>query len=639
MRSFDVYDTLITRLVADPADIFSLIEERLGIANFRSLRIHAEERARMLHGGEVRFVQIYQELDLPKAQRERACLLEYELESKLVSLIEENAAEFRNGDLVVSDMYHDTQFIDDLLSRVMPNKKPAKIFVSSDAGVNKAQGGLWREVAKQYPGHRSHIGDSLLADIKQARKRGLIASHYRGATLNRYELGLQRTGLDGSMVAAASRAARLSLINRNSGQEEIATIEAFTSVFAPLLYAFSEWILERCEANGLTDAYFFARDGCVPFKICSRLVAMRNGALKCHYIYASRNALHLPGFTTVDAAESWLLENTPTLTLRMIAQRAGIPVDVVMMAAKGLVDMPPDKSIPEALRKQLSLVIRQQCFVTAIEQASAKLSDAAIAYYRATGIARSERCAVVDIGWNGRMQSSLRGLLQKAGVGPEKIFGMYLCLSRRVGQDPRDSLQGYLCEPGTENARQLGYDRYRPVLEAAFSADHPTTLGFESHHGTSSPVFGQAHNKSMIERISLQHSCVDVFMDKVCAMEKNICRPIRVTKAQIAANLLLFLTYPSRRDGSAFLDFEFATGQTEDSVGVITKRLKWRHLKLNSKATYWREGTLSVSGLRGVLPLRKWLINHGRGSNLFRIMCRQSKFERHKADKLPKDLG
>ena len=51
--SFDIFDTLLTRDVPAPSDIFAIIGEKLGKNNFAEIRITAETKAKALKGGGV----------------------------------------------------------------------------------------------------------------------------------------------------------------------------------------------------------------------------------------------------------------------------------------------------------------------------------------------------------------------------------------------------------------------------------------------------------------------------------------------------------------------------------------------------------------------------------------------------------
>ena len=57
--SFDIFDTLITRKVYSPEDIFSIIDEHFKIKNFKENRIKADSVAREKLGRDVTIDDIY----------------------------------------------------------------------------------------------------------------------------------------------------------------------------------------------------------------------------------------------------------------------------------------------------------------------------------------------------------------------------------------------------------------------------------------------------------------------------------------------------------------------------------------------------------------------------------------------------
>lgn len=608
MRTFDFYDTLITRLVADPADIFSIVGERLNIPDFRRLRVEAELSARSKNKGEITFNQIYEHLALPDNLHQKARELELELERSLIALVLENASKFQNGDAIVSDMYHDENFFSGALSRLMPNKSPGAILVSCEHGANKSGGDLWRIIRPLLRNHRDHIGDNILADVKQARRHGFRATHYVGTQLNRYEVALQKQGINGSLIAGASRAARASLTCADMTEIDAAITRAFASVISPMLFAFSEWVIQKCLSAGIDHIYFLARDGLLPFRICSALNDLRKHGLTCKYIYASRHALHLPGFKSVETAQSWLLEGTQQLTLRSIARRANIPINVIMDIASEHMIADPDRNIPVQERRLLHNIAGDRRFVDALNISSAEAYDAALGYYRGVGLVSTKSCAVVDVGWNGRMQASLRALLSKNGAEPENILGLYLCLSKRAPQDSRDSLEGFLCEPNASNLPRGLFDNYRQVIEASLSADHPTTVGFEVQNGSSVAILGGPCDAELLNRIRLQHAVVDKFIANVLTLERARGQPINATIDEIVQNFELFLRRPTEADGYAFVDFKFYEGQTESDGRAICRLLSVLEILTQKKDRgFWDEGSLSASGFAALIPIRERL--------------------------------
>jgi predicted HAD superfamily hydrolase len=605
MRSFDFYDTLVVRMVANPADIFSLVGERLNIPDFRSMRIAAEVAARSAFGGEVTFQQIYDYVPLASNLKEKARSLELDLERSLVVPVMAVSSQIRTGDLIISDMYHDESLYHNVLQRLVPGVVPCAVLVSGRAGVNKASGELWKRVAADYPGHESHLGDNMLADVSQARRHGLVADHFGGAVLNRYEKAMARQGGDGSIIAGASRATRLSMIRSDSAPAEAATIEAFASVFGPLLHAFVHWITRACAERGIRDVYFLARDGQLPFRMCSRLVAESGQDLRCHYIFASRQALHLPGCITIDDAETWLLEDTPQLTLRIVAERACIPLDVVVEAAKRHLSVGPEDNIPRRERQFLGSVIRDPLFVDAFMASVARAVEPASAYYLMQGFASREDVALVDVGWNGRLQRSLGTLLEKSGHRPEQFLGLYLCLSKRLSNAPGDDLRGFVADPERPELVAF-FDRYRHVFEAALSADHPSTFGFEFSNGAARPLFGDPYSPATEQKIAIQHATLEVFVENTIALGRAAGRPIISPAETAIENFMTFLSRPTLRDGLAFEGFAFVDGQTGAETKPISRILRATELlKPTRDLGYWPEGTLSASGLSVVASLRR----------------------------------
>jgi hypothetical protein len=414
--------------------------------------------------------------------------------------------------------------------------------------------------------------------------------------------------VDGSLLAGASRAARVNLVDSLSDEMEVALITAFTSVIAPVLYAFSEWVIEQCVNRGIRRAFFLARDGFLPFRICKALCETRGVALDCQYIYGSRQALHLPGFNNISLAEDWLLEKTHDLSLRTIAKRAGISLCIVQEAAAKYMMADPDRVLSLADMHGLRSAIRDPSVVEAIKHSSNTAFKAAIDYYRSVGLSQSDSAALVDIGWSGRMQRSLRSLLDKSGEGPELIAGLYLCMSRRNQSDNHNTYQGFLFERTIRRDVAPTYDRYRAVLEAALTADHPTTVGFSMDSAGAHPIFGREISESMQKRIRLQHAAVEEFIANVIKLERAGNRRLQMPLRAITKNLDQFLTSPSRQDGLAFCGFAFADGQMEGNQESICKISRLHDILYSRTALgWWSEGTLSASRHEGLCDLLRYL--------------------------------
>ena len=159
MYSFDVFDTLITRVTATPKGIFALLQHHLQEtqkenqiffsayikANFFSIRIGAEQVARNTYckNGieDVTLEQIYSVLVkehlLTESQAEYLCKVERTLEVESVRGIPGNIGKvkmlLKQGERVVliSDMYLDAATIYAMLRKVDPIFSSIHLYVSS----------------------------------------------------------------------------------------------------------------------------------------------------------------------------------------------------------------------------------------------------------------------------------------------------------------------------------------------------------------------------------------------------------------------------------------------------------------------------------------------------------------------------
>jgi predicted HAD superfamily hydrolase len=605
MKSFDLYDTLITRLVATPADIFRLVEHQTGLIGFAQMRVEAELKARRKAGRrEITLAEIYAELDIDRERGERARAAELHLETVLVTEIVQNLEGLTAEDVVVSDMYHSADTLRKVLSSFLTDDRMPTVLVSAELGKRKADGGLWDHLRTELPHLSEHVGDNYISDVRHPRRRGIKAVHFRDAELTQYERRYVNGSLDGSLVAGFARGARLASIPSGADPEERGLVGAFASVFAPVLVAFVEWVLEDCLRQGISRVFFLARDGQVLYRIACQMIEARALPLEPQYIYGSRQSLHLPGFTDIESAEAWLLENTPVLTLRDVAERAGLATELLsdIGADYGLAGIDADTNIPSAKRVHLKSLIRDSRFRDALAGVSHARWKDAFEYYAEAGFQPGHQVALVDVGWNGRMQASLRKLLAKSESSEIRINGYYLCLSRALRVSELDQLDGFLHNP-ERSVEACFYDAYRGVIEASLSADHATTVAFVRHGERAEPLFGRQPTSAEVERVQRQQEVVMRFVSLMLRAERALGRRIRIDRGIAVKNLRRYLTAPSRMDAMAFSSRDSFEGQVESRAQAITTRVALGpDLLRRTRLGLWPEGSVAASGLGMLLP-------------------------------------
>ncbi len=181
--TFDIFDTLISRWVLRPRDIFELIDTQVSYSNFlfSEKRVEAEYIA-----GDATIYQIYDEFQkiTGVSDEEKNRLLKLEIDTEKKYLHKRNymcdlikiAAEKGKKVYLISDMYFTKEILEDILSS-MDICGYEDIFVSCEFGKNK-ENGLF-EVFLEKSGYKAenclHIGDNFYADIQAAEKIGLTA--------------------------------------------------------------------------------------------------------------------------------------------------------------------------------------------------------------------------------------------------------------------------------------------------------------------------------------------------------------------------------------------------------------------------------------------------------------------------------
>ncbi len=190
--SFDIFDTLIFRPFSEPGDLFFLLGEKLGIADFKRIRMEQEALARqdrfeMDRIGEITLRDIWEriecEVGIPAHQGMEA---EQELELSLcyanpwMQEVWNTALESGKQIVLVSDMYLPGSFLEKIL-RKNGFTGYQKLYVSCEHGCGKWDGKLYVKVMSELPKligceeknlRILHIGDNPRSDGEMARKAG-----------------------------------------------------------------------------------------------------------------------------------------------------------------------------------------------------------------------------------------------------------------------------------------------------------------------------------------------------------------------------------------------------------------------------------------------------------------------------------
>ena len=500
-HSFDVFDTVVTRIVGEPRSVFLLVGEAAvsqdmwcgSAEQFARARIEAESRARnVIAPKEVTFTRIYRELgrsyDLSPEILERLAELELTVERGLIRVVPAIARELERaraaGHVVgfISDMYLPHDVLRTWLVELGALRGEERLWVSSEHGVTKSAGSLFELVrADTASAFESwiHKGDNGHSDVGVPEALGIRAEHYLECHLNLNEQSMQTAATEtrglASLFAGASRWTRL---NRPS-DTETALNDLAADIAAPVLYAFVLWTLLEAKKRGLKRIWFMARDGQVMLPT-ARVIADRLGLdLELGYLYAGRQVVRVASLTSIDeAALEWITGGAGVISLQAVLDRVGLQLAQVHQHALSN-QLPLSGPIGWARIKLLKSFLQHPEVAALILVEAAARRTIVLDYFRTCGLMDDESCAVVDIGWRGNVMRSVVDLLGVVQAAKHTFlyFGLYAHPKGCEGIPKR----AYLFDIDGEDRVGTGYDipSLTTLMEIFCQADHGQVMMLE----------------------------------------------------------------------------------------------------------------------------------------------------------------
>lgn len=202
----------------------------------------------------------------------------------------------------------------------------------------------------------------------------------------------------------------------------------------PILFDYVWWILYQAQQRGVQRLYFLARDGYLLREIAQQFCDQFGLKIECRYLYCSRASLRMPSYhlLTQREVDELLLQGGYRITARSMLQRIELNnlQQEKVCAECGLKQTDLDRLLGHKEYEQVRTALAgSSLFHKYAVEKSESSYEAAIGYLRQEGLLEQKNIALVDSGWTGSMQRSLRQLLQSAGFSGKLTgfyFGMYV---------------------------------------------------------------------------------------------------------------------------------------------------------------------------------------------------------------------
>lgn len=552
--SFDVFDTVITRRVSEPAALPLLLGTRLRAENlihctpevFARIRLDCERRARRNRlGNEVTLRQIYEEMvfGLPLGDRLPDLMkAEIDAEAEAISVIPRmqpmvEMARSRFGRVVfISDTYLPHIFLEGRLQSLGLLRSGDRLYVSSDFGVQKGDGRLFRIVLEQEglePAALFHCGDSLQYDVTAARAMGIRGHRFidaipsaSEAALNGYTL---HTSGASALLAGAARLARLEGAHLESDAR--AVWDTGASVTGPLVFLYASWIIERARQMGLRRLYFLARDAYLPYLAVQALLRARTEYdLEPHYVYGSRLTYATLDVDRVDA-QVWdnLMTHggQPYATIDELQLACMSDTATFETHLAGLGFTQRDWKRPLSTHELGSIrdhALSDPAFGGAILDGLRSSQKLAREYLAQNGFDPEVGIALIDSGWTTKSHAPLFRFLQAEGCRNLRVF--YIGVKSEATEIPSEAIDVFLFDRSRQKGVMRDHLYYPRAVETLLLADHGRTVAFRRRDGIVEPVLAELESADFLRQyFDAYRQGLLTFVERASATALDVGRP------------------------------------------------------------------------------------------------------------------
>lgn len=560
--SFDIFDTLLTRKVLRPEDVFSLVERKLKdkgieIEDYKEKRLTAQSELGLTNPDIYEIYKNFQtKYEISKELADLCLKIELEVENQVLMPREEMVEIFRycirSGKKVslVSDMYLSEKILEPILQKNGITGFD-KLFISCDKKQLKLQGLLETYQRECEVIDNLHIGDHLIHDGICAGLAGmdycLIENSYKAALKTELKKSIQCAESIEEHIVLGMAVSRLFnspfVLNENCNTINIhKDYDYGYGICAPLVSQFAIWLYKQVVCEKYDDVLFASRDGYLIQKLYRIILDKYNNyeLPKGIYFYTSRKASVMTGINN-EAFINMIIEMSQGMHPReMMRERFGLPEKQILSY--------DEEKYGDSVHKYV------WDHAPAIFARADKAKLAYFKYMGKAGLEIGKRYAFMDFVSSGTSQKSLMRIV------PFEMYGLY------AGWNGTEDMKDVGVNALFTDCQSTFLKRFK-IMETFMTSDEPSLTHFDDY---GEPVFDlQDRTVAELQYVrDMQGACMD-FLQEFLAM-------IDPMKGEIKNNLV---------------DFIFAVGE---NVEITNKDSVLNHLTLMDD---WRKKKTKVEEL------------------------------------------
>ena len=271
----------------------------------------------------------------------------------------------------------------------------------------------------------------------------------------------------------------------------------YNTAMIPVLIEFVIWVIGQAEQKGIKRLYFLSRDGYQMFLVAKDLCRKMNIDIEIRYLNVSRYSMRVPEYAMLGKkCLDRIFIGGIDVTFRRIMKRAALTDDEIndVAAECGISD-----ELDRLLNYQEIITLKNKFasnrkLLDYIQKHSKEAYPNAIGYLKQEGLLDDIKYGLVDSGWVGTLQQTIRHLTQK-----DRIDGFYFGLYETPRDEDPGMYHGFYFNPETGLDRKSYFSNC--LFEAVFTSAEGMTVGYTKENKRYIPLMDmeQNPNKEIIQ--------------------------------------------------------------------------------------------------------------------------------------------
>ena len=398
-------------------------------------------------------------------------------------------------------------------------------------------------------------------------------------------------------------------------------------VISPVLISFVWWVLASAVKNGHKKLYFLARDAYSMHRIAKRFCERFGLGMDCRYLHGSRLAWRSAAYSLVgDEKYDNIFSGGYLLTPRVILERA--MADAEQRAAiYGDINKNNHSSryalsnenyalSPAEMKAFAEKLKTSGVFGEYLDELSNRQFRGASMYLRQEGVFDGSDIAVVDSGWTGSIQRTLRQIAERSVRDP-KITGYYFGLYAQSADTRDGAYETWYFGPKSRVSEMTNFNNN--VFECMCACPSHMTSGYEfsGREGRYVPIFRDSgkNNFEMAELICdrIDKYSADFLSGSGMKFEDYSEKYLDMSKKILRR----FMINPTKDEAEAFGRLTFCDDASDSYDGGLVCAVDKKYLKnyiaprrfmqkiskrkIPKEAApdlFWLHGSLAASGIK-----------------------------------------